>query len=169
MNTVPELPDELHELIAQYNRRYSPVFTIQWVKQGSIFQIVVHPSTCLNKPANFECITKTLEERIKTTQSLSKCLPFSINRMNDLAKNWQIRLAMNDDTRRIAPNVFSDIAKDITESLAKTCNTIVNDITESFMMGINTQVVKFDVTGGLQGEVPCKAYRQPQISYSSYS
>ena len=166
MSTVPELPDELHELIAQYNRRYSPVFTIQWVKQGSIFQIVVYPSMCLNEPADCECIMKELEKRIKTTQSLSKCLPFSINRMNDLTKNWQIRLAMNDDTKRIKSNVFCDIAKDITKSLAKTCKYMIVDITESFMMEINTQIVKFYVTKGLQGEVPCKAYRQPQISYS---
>ena len=162
MSTVPELPDELHELIAQFNRRNPDVFSFQWIKQGHIFQIVVYPLTCSKKPENFEWIKNELEERLKTTQRLSKSLPLSINRMNEIANNWQIRLAMNDDTRRIGPIEFSAIAKDTTESLSKTCKYSIVDVTERFMMGINTQLVTFAITRGVKGEVPCKAYRLPQ-------
>ena len=160
MSPVPELPDELHELIAQFNRRNPDVFALQWIKQGHIFQVVVHPFTCSKKPANFGWIKNELEERIKTTQRLSKSLPLSINRINEIANNLQMRLAMNDDTRRIGPIEFSAIAKDITESLSKTCKYNIVDVTERFIMGINTQFVTFAITRGVKGEVPCKAYRQ---------
>ena len=168
MSTVPELPDELHELIAKFNRRNPEVFALQWIKQQDIFQIVVHPCTYSKTPANFEWIKSELEERIKTTQRLSKSLPLSINRMNEVANNWQMRLAMNDDTKLIGPIEFCAIAKDITESLSKTCQYSIVDVTEKFMMRINTQFVTFAITRGVKGEVPCKAYRQAQNSSSCY-
>ena len=159
MNTVPDLPDELHELIAQYNKRSVPGVVVQWIKQGPIFQIVIYPVINSNGPMNFECIKNKLEERMKTTQRLSKSLPFSINRMNEAANNWQIRLEMNENTRLIGPIEFCAIAKEITESVAKKCNYTIGYDTERFMMQINTQVVTFTFESSMQGEVPCKAYR----------
>ena len=159
MSTVPELPDELHELIAQYNRRFLSVLRIQWIKQGNIFQIVIHYEICSKSLKNIELVKKEFEKIIEVTPTLSTSLPLSINRRNEAANNWQVRLQMNEATRRISPDTFRDIAKDITERVAKKCMYAILDISEKSLMQINTQFVEFQISGRSQGEVPCKAYR----------
>lgn len=163
MSTVPELPDELHELIAQYNRRLISGFFIQWIKQGNIFQIVIYHEIHFNSLKesfkDIEFVKNELEKIIEITPSLSTSLPFSINRLNEAAKNWQIRFEMNEATRRIGSDLFCSIAKDVTERVAKRCNHTIVDVTEKLIMQINTHLTEFHISEKTQGEVPCKAYR----------
>lgn len=152
---VPELPDDLHTYIARMNIRVAKKTCIQWVKQNSIIQCVIKEENESKQSELFKTCVRTM-----AAEQFPQCLPFSIDRTNVEARNWQLRLAMNDHASSITNTIFSD-------RVCKGTKTMVDDLgfcmdappQESFHESIQTQFITFHICKMLR-EVPCKAYLQ---------
>lgn len=149
LHTISELPDELHEYIARINKRLGKCVHIMWVKQDFILQCVIHSDI-------ESVITTCLKEKMR--EHIPQCLPFSIDRRNEVANNCQLRMAMNVHAYEITSSDFSELTWTITKETLDKLGLKLESNTEETLASINTQFIHF-VVHTIIGEAPCKAYR----------
>lgn len=147
---IPELPDELHALISEFNKRSNQFFLVSWVKQGKILQIIIYECSPIG-----ECFKNEVAKEVETTFPM--CMPFYIYRMNEAANNWQLRVSQNAHTESISFESFREEAKTITAKVAKSQNLIVIHAKDYLLESIDTLSLSFCIQS-VRGEAPCKAY-----------